>query len=112
MYFAFNYRRGNRAVHEAMLCGCLIIYYKNVIGGVSDYMNKNNSISYNSEIDLPRKIEIVLKIIKNLILIKETKQLVSEVYQISKFKNVLKEIYKKDNENFDENIDLSELIEN
>ena len=101
---------GNRAVHEAMLCGCPIIYYKNVIGGVSDYMNKNNSISYNSEIDLPRKIEIAVKNYKKFnINQKETKQLVSEVYQISKFKNVLKEIYKKDNENFDENIDLSEL---
>ena len=80
------------------------------IGGVSDYMNKNNSISYNSEIDLPRKIEIAVKNYKKFnINQKETKQLVSEVYQIPKFKNVLKKIYKKDNENFDENIDLSEL---
>ena len=62
---------GNRAVHEAMLCGCPIIYYKNVIGGVSDYMNKNNSISYIQKLICQEKLKQLLKIIKNLILIKK-----------------------------------------
>ena len=52
---------GNRAIHEALLCGCPIIYYKNVVGGVADYMEKNNSISYSSESDLPNKIIKALK---------------------------------------------------
>ena len=101
---------GNRAIHEALLCGCPIIYYKKVIGGVADYMNKSNSISYNSENDLPNKIEKALKNYKKFkINQRKTKQLVSEVYQIPKFKKVLRNIYKKDNKYFDEKIDLSEL---
>ncbi len=101
---------GNRAIHEALLCGCPIVYYKNVIGGVADYMDKSNSISYVSESDLPKKIEKAVKNYKKFKINQtKTKQLVSEVYQVPKFKKILRKIYKKDNENFDEKINLSEL---
>tara|TARA_Y100000591_G_scaffold310748_1_gene313409 strand:+ start:822 stop:1994 length:1173 start_codon:yes stop_codon:yes gene_type:complete len=101
---------GNRAIHEALLCGCPIIYYKNVVGGVADYMEKNNSISYSSESDLPNKI---LKALKNFkffkINQKKTKQLVSEEYQIPKFRKLLNKIYSSNKLKFDKTIDLKEL---
>ncbi len=101
---------GNRAIHEALLCGCPVIYYKNVVGGVADYMEKNNSISYDSENDLPNKIIKAVRDYKKFkIDKKKTRDLVSEKYQIPKFKKVLNNIYRSRKVKFDKNIDLSEL---
>ena len=101
---------GNRAIHEALLCGCPVMYYKYVVGGVADYMNKSYSVSYASEKDLPNKIIFAMKNYKKFKFNeKKIKYLLSEKYQIPKFKKILRDIYKKDGNKFDEKIDLSEL---
>ena len=87
-----------------------ILILQNVVGGVADYMEKNNSISYSSESDLPNKIIKALENFKFFkINQKKTKQLVSEEYQIPKFRKLLNKIYSSNKLKFDKTIDLKEL---
>ncbi len=100
----------NRATHEALICGCPIIYYKHVIGGASDYLNHYNSISYSSENEISKKILYALKKYKKFKLNKrKIRHLLSEEYQVPKFRKFLNDIAKKDNVKIDKGIDLSEL---
>ena len=100
----------NRSIHEALICGCPVIYYKYVIGGASDYLNNNNSVSYSSESEISEKIIYAFKNYKKFKLNKKKiKQLISEKYQVPKFRKFLNEIAKKDKVKIDKSIDLSEL---
>tara|TARA_Y100001938_G_scaffold151148_1_gene246570 strand:+ start:5495 stop:6610 length:1116 start_codon:yes stop_codon:yes gene_type:complete len=48
--FAFYTQREgeSRVVHEALCCGCRIVYYNDVEGGSDDYLNDKNSVSFNA----------------------------------------------------------------
>ena len=100
----------SRVIHEALLCNLPIIYYKYLKGGGADYLDKTNSICYKSETDIYKKIIYSIKNYKKFkIDKKKTKYLMSEEYQLPKFRKFIKKIYYENGDNFDDKIDLSEL---
>ena len=100
----------SRVIHEALLCNVPVIYYKKLKGGGADYLDKKNSLYYKSENEIYKKIIYSVKNYKKFkINKKKTKNLMSEEYQVPKFKKFLDKIYQEANEKFDGRIDLSEL---
>ena len=48
LYIGTKAEGGCRVVHESLMCGCNVIYYKNHTGGMLDYLDNSNSIAYDS----------------------------------------------------------------
>ncbi len=91
-----------RAVHEALLGGCKIVYYKNHKGGLVDYLNDENSVSYEDHSKLTDSLIKALDSYDH-----DTEKidyydyLLSERHTIGKLKKVFEPLYKKYGMEFD-----------
>jgi glycosyltransferase involved in cell wall biosynthesis len=100
----------SRVIHEALLCGLPVIYYKYLKGGGKDFLDKTNSVYYSTESQIYKKIIYSLKNYKRFKLNKiNINEKMSETFQVPRFKKFLKKLYDEDNHNFDTKIDLTEL---
>ena len=91
-----------RVVHEALLGGCHIVYYKDHKGGLIDYLDKNNSVCYDNH----DSIDIALsKAVKNYEYSKEKTDkhdfILSENHTQEKLSPYFKKLYKQNNQVYD-----------
>lgn len=57
IFFAGSSKEGTcKASHEALLCGCKILYIENTKSAIPDYLNEKNSRSFDSISNLEKKI--------------------------------------------------------
>tara|TARA_R100000008_G_C3571189_1_gene162247 strand:- start:359 stop:1474 length:1116 start_codon:yes stop_codon:yes gene_type:complete len=99
----------SRVVHEALCCGCRIVYYKYVEGGSDDYLDNTNSIAFDSYAYSHESLLSAIKLnkvadctaIHDICLCENT---------IDKFKKELVDLYNKHNLDYDgEMLDIPNL---
>ena len=91
-----------RAVHEALIGGCHIVYNKNHKGGLVDYLNNTNSVSYT---DYDKLDKSLLKALDNYSYNKKKTDdydfLLSERHSYEKLIPWFEKLYKNNGQEFD-----------
>lgn len=102
LYIGSDSEGGCRVVHEALLCGCNIVYWEDHRGALKDYLDNKNSVSFKNYDEVDRALE---KAVENYSYVKnqgtEYNKLLSEVFTIEKLTPYFESLYKKDNSIFD-----------
>ena len=105
-YAGSEYEGMCRAAHEALLCGCKIIYYKHTISGIPKYLNLKNSISFSSYCNIATELEKALndyKPITDQNYFNEIDYLLSSRYAHDKLSNAFIKLYQFKGECFSGN---------
>tara|TARA_Y100000385_G_C13096920_1_gene641930 strand:+ start:1055 stop:2113 length:1059 start_codon:yes stop_codon:yes gene_type:complete len=91
-----------RVVHEGLIGGCNIVYYNNHKGGLVDYLNDTNSVSYNTHNEIDTALEVCLK---NYEYSKEVvdsyDSILSERNAVNNLTPYFTELYDKNKQSFD-----------
>jgi len=102
LYIGSDSEGGCRVVHEALLCGCNVVYWEDHRGALKDYLDSDNSVSFKNYDEVDKALE---KAIENYSYVKNqgTKynELLSEVFAVEKLTPYFESLYKKDNSIFD-----------
>lgn len=102
LYIGSKSEGGCRVVHEALLGGCNIVYYKNHKGGLVDYLNDVNSIAYDTHSEIDIALESALKnyrYSKNVV--DSYDSILSERSLYEKLNPYFKELYNRHGEVYD-----------
>lgn len=105
LYIGSDSEGGCRVVHEALLAGCDVLYWKHHRGALRDYLNDDNSVAFESYDDIEPHLS---KVIGDWDY-SEGKgsnydELLSENYTIEKLTPYFDKLYKKHNQIFDGNL--------
>lgn len=102
LYIGSDSEGGCRVVHEALLAGCNIVYWKDHRGALKDYLNESNSVAFNDY----ENIDIALKkSVENYEYFEgkgsEYEVLLSEKFASQKLFPYFELMYKRDNLTYD-----------
>ena len=102
LYIGSDSEGGCRVVHEALLAGCDVVYWKDHRGPLKDYLNETNSVAFDSY----DTIDVALKESINNYKYYEGKgsqynELLSETHSIEKLTPHFEELYTRHNQKFD-----------
>jgi hypothetical protein len=94
----------SRVVHEALCGGCPVVYYSGVKGGSNDYLDNNNSYSFDNYDDSYLKLYESVTNTKKVDL-QHIYNICIDRYTLDKFKEKLEKIYQMNGQKFDRQLE-------
>lgn len=102
LYIGSKSEGGCRVTHEALLCGCDIVYYKDHQGPMVDYLNSNNSVPFNDYNTIDEALDKAYsKYSYNESQTLKFEELLSERHALKNLTPHFNKLYKKNNQVFD-----------
>lgn len=102
LYIGSDSEGGCRVVHEALLCGCDVVYWKNHRGALKDYLNESNSVAFDTYEEVDKALE---QAVDNYSYTnhkgKKYDELLSETHAVEKLTPYFKLLYERDGMVFD-----------
>jgi len=102
LYIGSKSEGGCRVTHEALMCGCDVVYYKNHQGPMVDYLDETNTIPFDDFDSIDKSLEkAVSSYTYNKTKTDRYEELLSERYSEQKLKPHFEKLYEKNNSKFD-----------
>jgi len=102
LYIGSKSEGGCRVVHEGLMGGCNIVHYKNHKGGLVDYLNDDNSVSYDSHDEIDVALEMCLNNYKySKEVVDSYEPILSERNTIGKLTPYFTQLYNNNGQKFD-----------
>ena len=102
LYIGSKSEGGCRVVHEGLMGGCNIVHYKNHKGGLVDYLNSGNSVSYDSHDEIDIALESCLSNYKySKDVVDSYESILSERSLYEKLNPYFKKLYNRHGEVYD-----------
>lgn len=113
LYIGTKAEGGCRVVHEALMCGCNITYYKNHTGGMLDYLDSTNSTPYENYDSIADSLETA---VENFRYNPDKKEyydkLLSERFALDKLNPYFNNLYERDGTKYDGNLVNTDNLSN